>query len=96
MTGALRGDHDDVDTLRRLDVAEADVEAVTEQDGLARCEVRLDVGLVDDSLVLVGRENDDDVGPLGSLGDGKDFEAGLLSLRLGLRVRLQRDDNLDA
>ena len=36
VTGSLGGDEDHVDALGRLDVAEADVEAVREGEGLAR------------------------------------------------------------
>src|SRR5690606_447292 len=92
---ALRGNHDDVDALRRLDVAEADVEAVAEQDGLAIREVRLDVFGVEVTLVLVGREDDDDVSPLGGLSGAEHLEARLLSLRDRLRALLQADDDID-
>jgi len=96
VAGSLRGDEDDVHTLGSLDVAEADVETVRESEGLARCEVGLDLVVVDAALVLVGREDHDDVGPCGGVGDGLDLEAVLLRLGRGLRAILQRDGDLDA
>ena len=55
------------------------------------------IGLgVDVALVLVGREDDDDVGLGGGIRDALDLEAGLLGLRLRLRVVLEADDDLDA
>ena len=51
---------------------------------------------VDAALVLVGREDHDDVGPLGGVGDGLDLEALLLGLLGRLRAVLEGDDDLDA
>ena len=50
---------------------------------------------VDVALVLVGREDDDDVGPRRGIGDALDLEAGLLGLGRRLRVLLEADDDLD-
>ena len=96
MTRRLGGDEDHVDALGRVDVAEADVEPVREREGLARGELVLDAVVVDAALVLVGREDHDDVGPLGGVGDGLDLEAVVLRLGGRLRAVLERDDDLDA
>ena len=66
VAGGLRSDEDHVDALRSVDVAEADVEAVREGEGLARGQVRGDRLAVDRALVLVRREDHDEVGPLRS------------------------------
>src|SRR5690606_20423649 len=92
---ALGRDHDDVDALRSLEVAEADVEAVDEDQGLASGEVVLD-GLVEDlRLDLVRGGDRDDVGPLGDLGGGADGQALGLGLVAALRALLEADPNLD-
>ena len=67
-----------------------------EREGLARGELVLDAVVVDAALVLVGREDHDEVGPLGGVGDGLDLEALVLGLRGRLRAVLERDDDLDA
>src|SRR5690554_77398 len=92
----LRGNHDDVDTFRGFDVTEADVETVAEQDGLAICKVRLDVVGIEVALVLVGCEDDDDVGPFSRLSRAQYLEAGFLGLGNRLRAFLQANDNVDA
>ena len=61
---ALRRDHRDVDTGRRLDVAEADVEAVPEEERVAVDQVRLDRLGVQLPLDVVGRQDHDQVGLL--------------------------------
>ncbi len=96
MARGLRGDEDHVDALGGVDVAEADVEAVREREGLALGQLVLDRVVVDAALVLVGREDHDDVGPLGRVGDGLDLEAVLLRLGGRLRALLEGDDDLDA
>ena len=55
MARALRRDHDHVVARRRVDAAVVDVEAVREEHGGARREVRLDVLLEDLRLHLVGQ-----------------------------------------
>src|SRR5436190_6885140 len=62
VSGPLRRDHRDVDALRRLDLAEVDVEPVREHQRVARLEVRRDVLLVHLRLRRVGEEHHDDVG----------------------------------
>ena len=65
MAGSFGRDHGDVDVCGRLDGAEANVEAVREHQRLACCEMRLDLLAIELGLLGVGRENHDDVGPLG-------------------------------
>src|SRR5438477_1653413 len=78
--GALRGDHRDVHTLRRRDLAEMDVEPVREHERVARLKVRRDVGLVDPRLRGVGEEHHDDVRFLDGVGGLHDAEARLLGV----------------
>ena len=95
MAGRLRSDEDHVDALGRIDVAEPDVESVGEGERLARRQLVFDVVAVDRPLVLVGRQDHDQVGPLGRVGDAENLEAVFLSLRGGLRAVLQPDLHLD-
>ena len=67
MAGRFRRNHGDVDILRRLDGAEANVEAVREHERLAFMEMRLNIIAVDLGLLGIGREYHDDVRPFGSL-----------------------------
>ena len=92
---ALGGDQDHVDTCRGLDVAEANVEAVAEHESFAVSKVRGDVFGVETTLVLVGRENHDHVGPGGRLRGGHDLEASVLSLLGGFGTGLQGNNHLD-
>jgi hypothetical protein len=92
---ALGGDEQHVDAGGRGDVAVADVEAVAEDERLALGEVGGDVVGVQVTLALVGREDDDDVGPCGGLGTGENGESGFFGLLLRLRAFLQPDDDLD-
>jgi hypothetical protein len=96
VAGALRGDHEDVDALGRRDVAEADVEAVTEDEGVAGGQVRFDGLGVHVPLDLVRGEDDDDVGFLDRLGDREDAQALCLGLGLGLRTLGESDAHIDA
>ena len=80
----------------RGDVAEADVEAVAEDQGVALGEVRLDLLGVELPLVLVGREDHDDVGLLGRLRRRDDAQALGLGLGAALGARLQADADVDA
>ena len=79
-----------------LDVAEADVEAVREGQGLAGGQLGLDVVGVDRALVLVGRQDHDEVGHSAGVGDVVDREALVLGLGDGLGAFLQADDDLNA
>ena len=73
-----------------------DVEAVSEEQRITVLEIRLDVVFEDVGLRGVGRQQHDDVGPLGDLGGGVHVEALLGDLRPGLRALLQPDLHLDA
>ena len=84
VAGALRRNHDDVHAFRSLDVAKADVETVTEHQGLAGGQFVLDFVVVDVGLNLVGCKDDDDVSPVGNFAGGSNFEA----LRGGLVTAL--------
>ena len=96
VAGALGGHHDDIDVRSRLDVVEVDVEAVGEQQGGARLDVRLDLLTVEGGLHLVGGQDRDDVGPGDRLGDRLDGQTGLLSLGRGGRSLAQADNDLHA
>jgi hypothetical protein len=69
---------------------------VSEENSVASDEVREDIGGVETALVLVGREDDDDVGPLGRFCGRQHGETGLLRLDDGLGIGLQADDDLDS
>ena len=79
--GPFGRDHEHVDALGRGDVAEADVEAVAEDQGVAGREVGLDGLGVELALLVVGRQDHDDVGLLHRLGRREDAQA--LGLGLG-------------
>src|SRR5690349_16225895 len=96
VAGALGGDHEDVDAVGRGDVAEADVEAVAEDEGVARGQRRLDLLGVELPLVLVGGEDHDQVGLLGRLARGEHAQALGLRLVAALRAGLQPDPDVDA
>ncbi len=96
VAGALGGDHRDGHVLRSGDETEVDVEAVAEEQRVAVLQVGLDVVGEDRRLGGVGREDHDDVGPLGDLGGGADGETGFLGLGPRLRALLQTDANVDA
>ena len=80
MAGSLGRDQRDVDILGRLDGAEADIEAVSEHQRLARFEVGRNVVLVGFALRMIRREDHDDVRPCRGVAHGIDFKAGLLRL----------------
>ena len=96
VAGALRGDHADVDARRRLDVAEADVEAVAEEQRVAVDEVRLDRLGVELTLLVVGREDDDQVGLGDRLGRREDAQALGLGLGAARGALEQADAHVDA
>src|SRR6266566_1291669 len=84
----LRRDHGDIHGGRGLDRAEADVEAVGEHQHFARREMRLDGLAVEGSLLGIGHEDHDDIGPGCSLGRRHNGEAVVFGL--GPRVALFR------
>ena len=96
MTRALRRDHRDVDVGRRLDVAEADVEAVPEEDRVAVLEVRLDRLGVELALRRVGRQHHDQVGLGRGLGRREHPQALVLGLGPALGALGQADPDVDA
>jgi hypothetical protein len=91
---ALGGDHDDIDVGRRHDLAEADVEAVREEQGVARRGSGRCAGLVHVALLGVGQQNHDQIRPLGNglVGRRLHLEPGGLGLRLRRRPLAQADD----
>ena len=64
VAGALGGDHEHVHVRGRYDLAEVDVEAVGERQGLALGQVGRDILLVHIRLLLVGDQDHDDIGGL--------------------------------
>src|SRR6218665_887258 len=77
---AFRCDHNDVYSLRCLDVPKPDIETVAEHKGLARAQVWENISGVEVPLHLVGRKNDNNIGPLGCLGRRFHDKASLLCL----------------
>src|SRR5260370_22126113 len=75
MARSFRGNHGDVNEWRRLNGAEADVEAVGEHQCLARFEIRLDGVAVKLRLLGIGSKNHDDIGPGSDFGGSADGEA---------------------
>ena len=97
VAGALRRDHDHVDIRRGLDQAEMDVEAVGESEGGTLLHVALKIVFPDRSLVFVGREDHQDVGPPSRFLVAQHLEAGAFGLLGACRTRTQGDGNfLDA
>ena len=84
VTRTLRSDHDDIDICRRLDIAEVDIEAMSESERIARVQVRSDALLVDLCLLLVGSEDHDKICFLCSISNGHDLEACFFSSLPGL------------
>ena len=70
----LGSDEDHVRVAGRDDLVVVHVEAVGEDERVARVQVPLDLGLVHVALDRVGNENRDDRGPGGGLGDGGHLE----------------------
>ena len=68
VAGALGRDHDHVDVGARLDQPEMDVEAMREGERGAGLHIALEVVGLDRRLMLVGREDHEDVGPVGGFG----------------------------
>ena len=78
VAGRLGRDHGHVDILRRDDLAEVDIEAMREHEGLSGLQVRGDLLLVDGALMVVGDQDHHDVGGLAGFGRGHDVETGRL------------------
>jgi hypothetical protein len=96
VAGSLGCGHADVDAGYGEDGFEVDVEAVSEEEHLARGEVGGDLFGVEPGGGLVGDEDHNDVGPASDFGDGTDFEAGLLGLGDGFGVGGEADFYLNA
>ena len=96
MSGAFGGDHDDIQVVAGLNLAEVDVEAVREGEGGTLARVRADLGLVDFGLGFVRGEHHDDGGGFGGFGDFGGFEAGFLGFFPRGAVFAGGDDDLEA
>ena len=96
MTGPLRRHHRHVDVRRRRDQAVADVEAVPEEDRVARLEVGGDGVGADEALLGVRGQDHDHVGPRGHLGGRADRQSLVGGLGARLRALLQAHAHLDA
>ena len=93
---SLRGDHGDIDILRRNDLAKMDVEAMREHEHVAGLKVRGDVFLVKARLKLVVDQDHDDIGLLCGFGGGVDREALLFGALPGLTALVKADDDVKA
>ena len=96
MAGPLGSDHEDVDVGRGDDLAEVDVEAVGEGEGVTGLEVGTDVGFVDAALDLVVDQDHDHVAGAGGLGHGGHLQAGALGLGPPGAALAEADDDGDA
>ncbi|MPN62428.1 hypothetical protein SDC9_210176 [bioreactor metagenome] len=96
MTRALRRDHRDGDAGRRGDEAEADVEAVGEEQRVAVLEAGGDLRGEEIGLHLVGGQDHDDVGLGSGLRRGEDAQALLLGPGTRPAAGLQADPDVDA
>src|SRR5690606_25021530 len=94
VAGALRRDHDDVNTRLRLDKAEMHVEAVCKGNRCAVADVGGNLVPVDIGLQLVRCGHHDQVRPAGEFGDGLDLQAVGLDLPGGRGTGLEPDGNL--
>lgn len=75
VAGGLGGHHRDIHVGRRRDLAEVDVEAVREEQGLAGGEAHGHALIIDGAHVLVGHEEHDDVRHASRLRHRTDVEA---------------------
>src|SRR5205823_4381213 len=94
--GTLRRHQGDVDALRRLDVAEPDVEAVAEEQGVTGHQVRLDRIGVDLALGRVRGQHHDQVCLFASLVRAEHPKALRLGLGPALAALRQPDAYVDA
>ena len=92
----LGGDHDDVQILTRGDLAEVDVEAVSEGQRRALLDVRLDLLAIERALMLVGGQDHDHVGVGHGFCDRLDGQTGIGGLGRRGRTRTQRHGDGDA
>src|SRR5699024_7384452 len=90
----LRGDQQEIHTLRGGHVAVPHVEPVAEEQRLARCEVRPDVVGIQRPLDGVRRLDRNDIRFRGGLGRGTDRQALFLGLGTGLGPFRQADPHI--
>ena len=95
VTRTLGRDQGNINTLRRLDVAEANVEAVAEEQSVARHQVRLDRRSVDLALRRVRRQHHDQIGLLAGFVRSQHTKALGFGLRAALAVFRQADAYVD-
>jgi len=96
VTGALGGDHADVDPRRRHDLREVDRETVGEEEQVAGRDPVGDFRLPDFGLFLVRQQDHHDVAATGRLGDVEDLETGGFGLGTAGGIGAQADDDVDA
>ena len=96
VSGALGGDHDDVNVRGRNDLAEMNVEAVGESQSFAGGQVRLDVLVVDVGLAFIRSQVHDDVSLLGHFRDGNGLEVVLLGQFVVFGAGALGDDDFNA
>ena len=97
MARRLRRHHDDVDLLvARVDLAEADVEPVREEQGLPLRQIRRDGLVVHLLLRVIGRQDDDEVGFLRRFRRRHDAQPFLLGDGAALRALGEADADVDA
>ena len=96
VTGTLRRDHRHVDTSRRRDGAEVDVESVGKHQRLAGGQIRSDLLLVQTLLDVIRNQHHDHIGFSHRVGHGGDAQTVRLGLRAALASLVQPDDDVDA
>ena len=96
VTGTLGSDHDDVDMLGWFDRLEVDRKTVTEEEGVARVEIRSDILLVDTWDREIRHGDKDHIGALHGLRRVIDFETELLGDGAALALGIETNDHLDA
>ena len=94
MTRSLRSDHGYIHILRRDDLVEMDIEAVSEHQHISCLKVRLDVLLVKSSLQFIVDKDHDDIGLLGCFRGGIYLKALLLCPLPGLGALIKTDDDM--
>ena len=76
----LRRDHEDIQVLARLDQVEVDVQAMCKSERRAFAHVRFQMVAIERPLVLVRRQNHDDIGPFRRFARVEDLETRLFGL----------------
>ena len=94
MAGALGCDHDDIDIGARLDQAKVDVEAMRKGEGRTGLQIGVQVFGIDGGLMLIGRQDHQDVGPLGRFLVAQHLETGTFRLLGGGRTLAQGDGHI--